>query len=156
MLLSSTETNNQLKVEGYFRTVSIGSEERNKILFVLIGILAFALMNLYFNPLKFIINSLMDIDSPNGCPLLTFTGIPCLTCGMGRAFSCLTDGDIKGSTYRNPLFILFFTVSSVIYVLLFSLALNKRKILIEKKAWLIILFFLMMIWIANIIFGNHH
>lgn len=144
---------------GYFSITNISNGERIKIILILIVILAFILISVYFNPLKFIMNDVIGVKSPNGCPMLTFTNIPCPTCGMGRAFSCLIDGNIRGSIYRNPLFILFISVFILIYALIFTLALMKRKIVILEKSsrmWFIPFIFILIIWITNIMFGNHH
>lgn len=37
------------------------------------------------------------------CPLRSATGLPCLTCGMTRAFGRLAAGDVGGALAVNPL-----------------------------------------------------
>lgn len=137
---------------------ALPGQSRNTLL-VLAGMLAIGLLFVYLNPFEPFFNDVLGIESVNGCPLLTFTGIPCPMCGMGRVFSCMTDFYIARSFYYNPLGLIFYLISGFIFLMVFGLSIQKKRILIKKpaqKLWYIPVLFLLLMWILNIFYGHHH
>ena len=121
------------------------------------GLTAAALFSIYFTPTEYLLR-LPGINSVNGCLLLTFTGIPCPACGMGRAFSCLTDLNISGSFYRNPSAPAFFVVSGFITAFILILSVFNYRIVFKESAlrlWYIPVILLSVMWMLNILFGHH-
>ena len=54
------------------------------------------------------------------CPILHFTGIPCLTCGMTRSFTAIARGDLTTATafhWLGPL-VFFGFILAIIHILL--------------------------------------
>ena len=141
----------------FFKVQPCSKKEARYIQFVILFFIIFSLLNIYFNPYKYIFE-LFHVHSANGCPLLTFTGVPCPMCGMGRVFSCLTDFHISQSFYYNPLGLLFYLILGVITVTVFILSFKNKKIRFTKagmKLWYIPVTFLIIIWILNILYGHH-
>jgi hypothetical protein len=132
--------------------------QRKKTLRILLFIAVFSITNVYLNPLKHFFN-IINIPSVNGCPLLTFAGIACPFCGMGRVFSCLTDLYIARSFYYNPLGLVFYIASGLAFGAILILSILKKRIVLTKSAaklWFIPLLFIAVMWILNILFGHHH
>lgn len=134
------------------------SSTRNT-LWLLLAIAAVGLLNIYLNPLEHFFNDVLNIPSVNGCPLYTFTQVPCPMCGMGRVFSCMTDFYILKSFYYNPLGLVFYLIFGFIYMIIFFLSLRRKKVVLKPagvKLWYIPVLFLIVMWVLNIIFGHHH
>jgi hypothetical protein len=151
--------NNLLKDNRYYSIRPASSKESRNTLLILLLIILLGLFNVYFNPLQPFFNNVLGVQSVNGCPLLTFTGLPCPMCGMGRVFSCMTDFYISQSFYYNPLGLLFYILLGFIVGTLFILSLTKRKVILKKSAqklWYIPVLFIVIMWILNIIYGHHH
>jgi len=71
-----------------------------------------------------------------GCPFQWLLGIPCMGCGMTRAFLCLVRGDIKGAFFYHPAFPLV-----PLALLLFIFRKHMRKRLLFFGIILILLLF---------------
>lgn len=143
----------------YFSIEPASEKERKTTLWVIIGIIFLGLLNIYLAPLQYLFNDVLKISSVNGCPLLTFTGIPCPFCGMGRSFSCLTDLYITRSFYYNPMGPVFYLIFGFVFGAVLILSLKRKKIILEKparKLWYIPLLFLIIMWVLNILYGHHH
>jgi hypothetical protein len=141
-----------------FSVREISPAESNRIILLLLILLVFSLLNIYFNPMKLIFRDILSVETINGCPLLTFAGIACPSCGLGRSFSCLTDLDLRGSIYRNPLSPVFFLISGFIYLVIFILALFRKKAVLSenlRRYWYIPVIFILVMWILNIFYGHH-
>jgi hypothetical protein len=100
----------------------------------------------------------LGIANRNGCSMLTFTGIPCPVCGMGRSFSCLTDFNIAGAFHYNPSgpVVYLFGGLAIIYILILSFK-NKMVVLTDysKRLWVIPILLIVIIWVLNVVFGVH-
>lgn len=143
----------------YYSVVPASSSQSRNTLLILAGILAAGLLFVYLNPFEPFFNDVLGIESVNGCPLLTFTGIPCPMCGMGRVFSCLTDFYILKSFYYNPLGIIFYFISGLVFAVIFALSIKKKRLLLKKpaqKLWYIPVLFILIMWVLNILLGHHH
>ena len=143
----------------YYSISETTPQQSRNTIFLLIGLLLIGLLNIYFAPLKSFLNNVVGVNSVNGCPLLTFTGIPCPFCGTGRVFSCITDLHFAESFYYNPLGLAFYIIFGFFYFTVLVLAFLKRKLVLKKpalKLWYIPVAFLMLMWILNILFGHHH
>lgn len=117
------------------------------------------LVNVYFNPLEYFFTELFGIPSVNGCPLFTFTGVPCPMCGLGRVFSCITDLHFMESLYYNPLGLVFYIILALVLGLLTILNVLGKKITLKKpamKLWYIPVLFVLIMWLLNIFYGHHH
>jgi hypothetical protein len=122
-------------------------------------LLLLGLLNVYFAPIKLFLNDVIGVESVNGCPLLTFTGVPCPFCGTGRVFDSVLSFHIIESFHFNPLGLFFYIMMGSIFVIILILALMKRKIVLSSSAyrlWYIPAGFLLIMWILNILFGHHH
>ena len=142
----------------YFLVQQCSKKEARIIQFTIIFFIVFSLLNIYFNPYKFIFE-LFNVHTVNGCPLLTFTGVPCPMCGMGRVFSCLTDFYIARSFYYNPLGLLFYLIMGFAVGAVLILSSKNKKIIITKagfKLWYLPVLFLIIMWLMNILYGHHH
>lgn len=139
-------------------------QQSKKTILLLVVLLLFGLLNIYFAPLKTFLNDVVGVQSVNGCPLLTFTGVPCPFCGTGRVFSCITDIPkglqyLTQSFYYNPLGLLFYIIFGFFYITVLLLAFMKKKIVLKKSAirlWYIPVIFLLLMWVLNILYGHHH
>lgn len=146
------------RLNKYFSVLPSTKKEARKIQFIIFLILAFLFINVYLAPYKHIFEH-FHIYSPNGCPLLTFTGVPCPMCGMGRSFSCLTDLYIGQSFYYNPSGLIFYIVFGYITVTVLVLSFRKKKIVLNEpayKLWYIPVILLVIMWVLNILYGHHH
>lgn len=111
----------------------------------------------YFSPIEELM-LLAGIKTVNGCPLYTFAGIACPFCGMGRSFSCLTDFYIARSFYYNPMGLIFYFLTGLISLLIFIMAIKKRKLVLKepaKRLWYLSILFFAVMWVLNILFGHH-
>ncbi len=134
------------------------AESRNTLILIA-GLLVLGLLNVYFAPIKLFLNDVIGVESVNGCPLLTFTGVPCPFCGTGRVFDSALSLHFIESLYYNPLGLLFYIIMGFIFSIVIVLALMKKKLVITKSAynlWYIPAGFLLIMWILNILFGHHH
>jgi hypothetical protein len=142
----------------FYSVETAAASERKKILWILFIICAVGILNIYLNPLEHFFTDVIGIPSINGCPLYTFTNIPCPMCGMGRVFSCLTDLYISQSFYYNPLGLLFYVVFGSIFFVVLVLAIVNKRIVLRKAAyrlWYIPVGFLCIMWILNVLYGHH-
>jgi len=115
------------------------------------------MLGVYESPTELLFHWL-GIETINGCPLLTFTGIPCPFCGMGRAFVSIENFDIKQSFYYNPSGLIFYIVFGTITGFVFVLSVMKKKIVLKKtalKMWYIPVILLIIMWILNILYGHY-
>jgi len=143
----------------YFSITQITSQQRIRTVLLLIGLLILGLINVYFAPLKSFLNEVVGVKSVNGCPLYTFTDIPCPFCGTGRVFSCITDLHFAECFYYNPLGLPFYILFGVFYFTVLFLAFRKQKIILHKpalKVWYIPVIFFILMWILNILYGHHN
>jgi hypothetical protein len=143
----------------YFAVERISYMDSRRTTIILLTILAVGLLSVYLNPFEPFFNDVLGIQSVNGCPLLTFAGIPCPMCGMGRVFSCMTDFYIARSFYYNPLGLVFYLIFGFVFCVILGLSLNKRKLILKKpaqKLWYIPVLFVVLMWILNILYGHHH
>ncbi len=69
---------------------------------------------------------------PIGCPIQYLWHVPCLGCGMTRAWQSVLHGDFKAAFYFHPL---FFTVPFMAGALIWGDLLSIR---FKKRFWLII------------------
>ena len=148
----------------YFSISQATPQQSRKTIYILLLLMVLGLINVYFAPLKSFLNDVAGVESVNGCPLLTFTGVPCPFCGTGRVFSCIT-GLPKGwhyltlSFYYNPLGLIFYIIFGFFFFTVLFLAILKKKIVLKKpalKLWYIPVLFLVLMWILNILYGHHH
>lgn len=149
-----------LPAKGKFYSIEPASpkKSRNTIL-ILLATLVTGFINVYLAPFKYFFNHVIGIESVNGCPLLTFTGVPCPLCGVGRVFTSLTDFHIVKTFYYNPLGLVFLIISGFVFSVILILSLRKRKIVLKKpaqKLWYIPALFIILMWILNILYGHHH
>ncbi|MEO8514715.1 MAG: DUF2752 domain-containing protein [Ignavibacteria bacterium] len=148
----------------YFSIIQNTPKQSRKTIYVMLLLLVLSLVNVYFAPLKVFLNDVAGIESVNGCPLLTFTGIPCPFCGTGRVFSTITDIPkrshyIAMSFYYNPLGLPFFIIFGFFYFTFITLAFMRRKVFLKKPAyrlWYIPVIFFLLMWVLNILYGHHH
>jgi len=57
---------------------------------------------------------LLPLDRlPSACAMRRLTGVPCLTCGMGRSLHALLHGDAAGSWRYHPLLIVFLGIGAL-------------------------------------------
>lgn len=146
------------KSKFYSIEAASSKESRNTIL-ILFAILVSGFVYVYLAPLEYFFNHVIGIESVNGCPLLTFTGVPCPLCGMGRVFTGLMDFHIAGTFYYNPLGLAFLVISGFVFCVILILSLRKRKIVLMKpaqKLWYIPVLFIILMWVLNILYGHHH
>jgi len=158
-LIHSTIGTYKLFDNKYFSITTTTPQQSRKTIYILLLLMALGLVNVYFAPLKSFLNEVSGVESVNGCPLLTFTGIPCPFCGTGRVFSCITDLHFAESFYYNPLGLIFYIIFGFFFFTVFFLALVKKKITLKKpalKLWYIPVLFLVLMWILNILYGHHH
>jgi len=148
----------QMAENKYFSIREASPAESRKIMLTITGITAIGLLSVYTNPTVYFFY-LFNIPTVNGCPLLTFTGIPCPFCGMGRVFSCITDFYIAKSFYYNPLGLFFYVVTGAFLGYILILAVRKKKIVFKpagyKLVWIPVGFIILM-WVLNILYGHHH
>lgn len=143
----------------YFSISQITPQQSRKTIYILLLLMVLGLINVYFAPLKSFLNEVAGVESINGCPLLTFTGVPCPFCGTGRVFSCITDLHFSESFYYNPLGLIFYIIFGFFFFTVLFLAIIKKKIILKKPAlrlWYIPVLFLVLMWILNILYGHHH
>jgi hypothetical protein len=142
----------------YFSVEQCSSKERFKIILFIFLIFLTGMLGIYASPTELLFHWL-GIETINGCPLLTFTGVPCPFCGMGRAFVSLENFDIKSSFYYNPLGLIFYVISGTITGIVLVLSIMRKKIVLKKpslKLWYLPVVFLTIMWILNILFGHHN
>lgn len=139
----------------FFYVQTCAKKEARKILYIIPAIILSGLISVYLSPAENFAE-IIGIETVNGCPLLTLTGIPCPFCGMGRVFSCITDFYIAQTFYHNPSGLVFYLVSGIVLVYVTFLALKNQKIVFknDKIVWIPVGFILIM-WILNILFGHH-
>lgn len=142
----------------FYSVQDVSPGSASKIILIIFALIITGVLSVYFSPSEFLFQ-VLGIPSINGCPLLTFTGIPCPFCGMGRVFSCMLDLYIARSFYYNPLGLFFYILSgsAIMYVLI--LAFKKKRIELKRPAnkllW-VCLGFLVLMWVLNILYGHHH
>lgn len=71
-----------------------------------------------------------------GCPIKYFCGIPCLGCGMTRAWIQVFFGDIRAAFYFHPLW-----PSPILFILLYMFLRPKNKLAYNRFIMLIVLLF---------------
>lgn len=141
----------------FFSIESCARKESWRIRITILLLLVFSFLQTYFNPYQLLFDY-YGIQSSNGCPLLTLTGVPCPMCGMGRSLESIIHFHIGESFYYNPsgLFFLLFTGLAIAFV--FVLSLQNKTIKFTKSAralWYIPLILLITIWLLNITLGHH-
>ncbi|HEY3251176.1 MAG TPA: DUF2752 domain-containing protein [Ignavibacteria bacterium] len=142
----------------FFSVQSASQREARNIVLIAAGVTAIGLLSVYLKPTVFFFG-LFSIPTVNGCPLLTFTGIPCPFCGMGRVFSCLTDLFIAQSFYYNPLGLVFYALLGLTLGYITFLAIRRKKIVFKKAGYKLIWIpvgFIILMWILNILYGHQH
>jgi len=142
----------------YYLLQSITARQRIFNLSLILLIVVIGLVNVYFNPLEYFFTEVFGIPSVNGCPLFTFTGVPCPMCGLGRVFSCITDLYFMESLYYNPLGLVFYIILALVLGILTILNVFGKKITLKKpamKLWYIPVLFVLVMWLLNIFYGNH-
>lgn len=143
----------------FYKIEPASKNYRNKLFSVVFIISALSLIYIYFSPIKFFFNNVLNIPSENGCPLLTFTRIPCPFCGSGRVFSAITDFKFLDTFYFNPLGLFFYFFTAIILFFIITLALINKKLVLKKpalKLWYIPVLFISLMWLLNILFGHHN
>ena len=146
-----------MKSGKYFSVQPIKGNEARKILFTIAGIIAIGLIFVISTPFEYLF-MLMGIKSANGCPLLTFTSIPCPFCGMGTLFNDIFKFDFTHLFYHNPLGLIFYIILGIIIGSIMFLAFTKRKIVFTKSGYKLIWLpagFMLLMWILNILYGHH-
>ena len=142
----------------FFSIEKASPKEKRKIILALVLIAAVGITGIYFSPAEKIFQ-VLNVPTINGCPLLTFTDIPCPFCGMGRSFSSLTDLKIAQSFYYNPMGLIFYVISASIFGIVLVLSIFNRKIVLKKRAkelWYMPVLFITLMWVLNILYGHHH
>ncbi len=141
----------------YFSVESCTPKESWRIRITVLLIILLSFLQTFFNPYELLFDH-YGIQSSNGCPLLTLTGVPCPMCGMGRSLESIVHLHIGESFYYNPsgLFFFLFSGLAIMYVLILSL--QNKTIKLNKSArklWYIPLVLLIVIWALNILYGHH-
>jgi hypothetical protein len=119
-------------------------------------IIAGSLLTLY-SPFEYLFHY-FGYENSNGCPLLTFTGVPCPLCGMGRGFWAVISMDSGKMFYYNPLAVFFYAVSGAGLGSVLVMALSGYKIKLKEGAWRFWYVFagvVVVMWALNIMFGHH-
>jgi hypothetical protein len=142
----------------YFSVEDCTAIQARYIQLTLLFTIGISLIIIYLTPYKHLFE-LFHIHSDNGCPLLTFTGVPCPMCGMGRVFSCITSLKFTSAIYYNPLGLLCYFLMGIIIVPVTYYSFRNKRIKLQKSAqrlWLIPVAFLLIMWLLNILYGHHH
>lgn len=128
-----------------------------KISWGVIGFSVISFIAITFSPFEYLFKYLGYKDS-NGCPLLTFAGVPCPMCGMGRSLWTIIEPGPHNVFYYNPSALFLFILSAIIIASIFILSLFRYKIKFGKsllKLWYIPVLLLIVVWAVNIFYGHH-
>ena len=142
----------------YFTFEKCSIRARLKILlwlFVLTGL--FILFTIY-SPTEYLFHYL-GYEETNGCILLTLAGVPCPMCGLGRSFPALLELNIGRMIYYNPSSVVFYAAAILLFMAVLVSSIAGYKIVVHKpllKLWYIAVLILMVVWILNIVLGNHN
>ena len=139
----------------------ISSQKAWKIRFIVLGIILFGFVVMTITPLEIIQNffegnNLLERQEST-CIMLNIAGIPCPLCGMTRSYAEFREYDITGGMYFNPLSIVVFPIIALVLSVIFlaSLLNYKIKILNNKLFWGSVFSLILVVWVANIIWGHH-
>ena len=141
----------------FFSIEKCEPQSARRIMLWTAGIITGGILLTVYSPLEYLFHHFGYKDS-NGCPLLTFTGIPCPLCGIGRSFWAIMSLDLKGSFYYNPCGIFFFTISGFILVSVFLLAVFGYRVKVKEgllKLWYLFAGLIAVVWVLNVLFGHH-
>jgi hypothetical protein len=130
---------------------------RLKIILWSVGIILFGIFLTAYSPTEYLLHAL-GYEGSNGCLLLTFAGVPCPLCGMGRSFWAIVSLDFNSSIYYNPSATVFFPVSGVILLTVILSAAAGYKIQPGRRIlrlWYLFVLLIAAIWVLNILFGHH-
>jgi len=116
---------------------------------ILLGILFTA-----YSPTEFLFHAL-GYENSNGCPLLTFLGIPCPLCGMGRGLWSMLSLDFASGVYYNPSSVVFYPLTAAVLAGVLLSALFGYRITVERGAAFIFAAVFLLIWVLNILYGHH-
>jgi uncharacterized protein DUF2752 len=87
-------------------------------------------------PAAFVAKSWIVTTSLIICPFRAITGLPCLFCGLTRAFAYATHGEFAAATESNPLWWLAALLVAAQGAALLSRALGGRPVAtIERRHW---------------------
>lgn len=139
------------------RVEQCSKEDSDRIRFVLFAFIAFTLVSAWFTLSDLVAALFPDLFSyESSCIMLNIADIPCPFCGMSRAWRELIGLNFSRSVYYNPLAIPFFALSFLIMIAIFALSLFNYRIRITdaKKTFLAAALVLLVIWIANILYGH--
>lgn len=127
-----------------------------KISWGVIGFSILSFLTVTYSPFEYLFKYLGYKDS-NGCPLLTFTGVPCPMCGVGRSLWSLIEPLPHNVFYYNPSALFLFIIAAILLLAIFILSLFKYRIKLGRtsfKLWYIPVLLLIVVWVVNIIFGH--
>ena len=141
----------------YFRVTDCNKHTRTKKQFRIFALRVCSHIVIYLKPAVFIMDSL-GIANRNGCPMLTFTAVPCPFCGLGRSFSCLTDFNFAGAFGYNPSGPVIYILGSFVIIYLLILSFKSKMVVLTdltKRLWVVPIILLAGMWVLNVVFGKH-
>ncbi len=132
-------------------------ETAHRIQLWIIGIAVISIVLITYSPIEYLFKYLGYKDS-NGCPLLTFTGVPCPMCGMGRSFWGLITLNRHEVFYYNPSGAVVFPIAGIIIIAIFIMSLFNYRVKLNHallKLWYVPVLLLIAVWVLNITLGHH-
>jgi len=129
-----------------------------KISWSIIGFSIISFIAITYSPFEYLFKYLGYTDS-NGCPLLTFTGVPCPMCGIGRSLWALIEPGPHDVFYYNPSALFLLIITAIILAGMFILSLFRYRIRFGRtslKLWYIPVLLLVVVWVVNILYGHHN
>lgn len=140
----------------YFSVEKCDKKTRRKIQIYLFAFLIFGYLFARYSPFVYLFH-LLGFEHSNGCPLYTFTGIPCPTCGLGRSLSVILHQDFEKLFYYNPSAPFIYTI---LFVLIFTILIMSFYNYIIKlkpgiyKIWYAAVIITLVVWVLNILSGH--
>ena len=126
-----------------------------KIRLSVLSLIAFLYVMIVRSPFKLLFQYL-GYEKSNGCPIYTFTGLPCPTCGMGRGLSAIIRLKTAYIFYYNPSSLFVYIVIAVLMLSVLILSFFNYKVKPERKLyslWPVFIAIVAIIWILNILYG---
>lgn len=142
----------------FFSIEKISTAEAWKIRGIIFGVIIFGLIIVTMYPMNILHIMFPDTFAENSaCIMINFFGIPCPFCGMSHAFHELIKLNFSKSISYNPSSVIFLPFLGLLTLSIFVLSLFNRKIQLHlsKTALWVMLGILVIIWILNVLFGNH-
>ena len=141
----------------YFTIEKCSPQFSRKVQLTIIGFCAATALLIFYSPFE-VLFKYFGFAGSNGCPLYTFTGVPCPACGMGHSLSAVFRGDTAHWFYYNPsapvLYLLGFGTIGFVFILAFF----NYKIKLSPalyKLWFVAVILIIVVWALNILLGHH-